>query len=128
MANGNGKTRPTFTDDELKAIRVMCDASVPTPIYDGTMSTVRKIDDYFGRRITEEEVTLAYRARFPPVRDPVIEKATPPKAIGPIPVDVTCLEGHLYQSIIDPHSRGMLRDPICPKCRRSWRSFNPVHQ
>jgi hypothetical protein len=127
MSNGNGRARPTFDDEELKAIRVMCDALVPTPIYDGTIRAVGKIDAYFGRRITEEEVTREYRALHPQVKDPVIEKSTPPKAVGPIEVDVTCLEGHLYRSSFDS-IRQVLKNPKCPKCERAWRSFNPVHQ
>jgi len=54
-----------LTDEELKAIRCMLEGSIPHAVYVEVMSAARKIDAYFGRTWTLEEVTAEWKATHP---------------------------------------------------------------
>lgn len=111
-----------FSDEELKAIRVMCDASIPTCVYDGVISAVRKLDDYFGKPIRLNEMNLEWMAKHPKTADPVIETSTPPKG-GPIRVVVRCKAEHTWESTT---KGGAPADPKCPTCQHSWIAYAPA--
>lgn len=111
-----------FSDEELKGLAVMCEGSVPTCVYDGVMSAVKKIEGYFGRSIRLTEMNLEWIAKHPPVKDPVVATSAPPKG-GPIRVVVRCKAEHTWESTT---KGGAPADPKCPTCQHSWIAYAPA--
>ena len=115
-----------FTRAELKAIRVMCEGSIPNAVYEGVMSSCAKIDAALEGQFTLMQAEAEYRADHPPIKDSTIDALPPPLAPSePMKtiVKVRCNAGHTWEAFLVGSAPGADK---CPTCGKVWKGYDLV--